>query len=55
MKKRDLNESEKIISLLQDLLITSLGKAGVRQLEIRQILGVDIVRVNRIVKHLKEQ
>jgi hypothetical protein len=55
MKKRDLNESEKIISLLQDLLITSLGKAGVVQLEIRQILGVDIVRVNRIVKHLKKK
>jgi len=55
MKKRDLNENEKIISLLQDLLITSLGKAGVPQLEIRQILGVDIVRVNRIVKHLKKK
>lgn len=55
MKKKFERENEKIIGLLQDLLITSLGKAGVPQLEIRQILGVDIVRVNRIVKYLKKK
>ncbi len=55
MKRKDSSENEKIISLLQDLLITSLGKAGVPQLEIRHVLGVDIVRVNRIVKHLKKK
>ncbi len=55
MKKNHRDTNEKIISLLQDLMITSLGKAGVPQLKIRKILGVDIVRVNRIVKHLKKQ
>ncbi len=55
MAKKNSSENEKIISLLQDLLITSLGKAGVPQLDIRHILGVDIVRVNRIVKHLKKK
>jgi hypothetical protein len=40
--------------LLRDLLITRLGIAGVPQLTIRQIAGVDIYRVNRIVKHFKK-
>jgi hypothetical protein len=53
MKKPQPSADDKIVTLLQDLLITSLGKAGVPQLEIRKILGVDIVRVNRIVRHLK--
>lgn len=40
--------------LLQDLLIVQLGLAGVPQAQIREIVGVDIYRVNRIVKHLKK-
>jgi hypothetical protein len=39
--------------LMQDLMIIQLGLAGVTQLQIREIVGVDINRVNRIVKHLK--
>jgi hypothetical protein len=39
--------------LLRDLLIVQLGLAGLTQHQIREIVGVDIHRVNRIVKHLK--
>ena len=39
--------------LLKDLLITQLGLAGVPQQAIRKIVGCDIVRVNRVVRHLK--
>lgn len=40
--------------LLRDLLIVQLGLAGVPQLRIREIVGVDIHRVSRIVKHFKK-
>jgi hypothetical protein len=40
--------------LLRDLLIVQLGIAGVPQLQIREIVGVDIHRVNRIIKHFKK-
>ncbi len=39
--------------ILKDLLIVQLGIAGVPQQSIRAIVGCDIVRVNRIVRHLK--
>jgi uncharacterized membrane protein len=41
------------LELLQDLLITSLGTAGVKQTEIRKIVGCSMDRVNRIVKQLE--
>lgn len=40
--------------LLRDMLIVQLGLAGLTQHEIREIVGVDIYRVNRIVKHFKK-
>ena len=40
--------------LLRDLLIVQLGLAGLTQHQIRGIVGVDIYRVNRIVKHFKK-
>jgi len=40
--------------LLRDLMIVQLGLAGVGQLQIREIVGVDIHRVSRIVKHFKK-
>lgn len=46
-------ESSQIVDLLKDLLITSLGVAGVKQSEIRKIVGCDINRVSRIVKHIQ--
>ena len=53
MARARKTDSDKMIELLQDLLIATLGHAGVAQLDIRKIVGVDIVRVNRIVRHLK--
>ncbi len=41
--------------LLRDILITQLGLAGLTQHQIREIVGVDIHRVNRIVKHFKKR
>jgi hypothetical protein len=46
-------ENGKLLDLLRDLLITSLGAAGVKQTEIRKIVGCDMNRVNRIVKHIE--
>ncbi len=40
--------------LLRDLLIVQLGLAGLTQHQIREIVGVDIHRVNHIVKHFKK-
>jgi hypothetical protein len=51
--KRRPGGSNDVIELLRDLLITQLGIAGLPQPTIRQIVGCDINRVNRIVKHLK--
>ena len=39
--------------VLKDLLIVQLGVAGVRQQDIRAIVGVDMNRVSRIVRHIK--
>jgi hypothetical protein len=39
--------------LLRDLMIIQLGLASVPQQDIRKIVGVDIHRVNRIVRHFK--
>ncbi len=52
----DKQKTEQLsLDLLRDLLITQLGLAGLTQHEIREIVGVDIHRVNRIVKHLKKR
>ena len=39
--------------ILKDILIAQLGAAGVPQQAIREIVGCDINRVSRIVKHMK--
>lgn len=44
-------KSQSIEDLLRDLMIIQLGMAGLTQLQIREIVGVDIYRVNRILKH----
>lgn len=49
------SDNDKCIELLQDLLILELGKEKISQHEIRNIVGVDIHRVNRILKHLKKE
>jgi len=39
--------------LLKDLMIIFLAKEGVPQSDIREIVGGDIYRVNRIAKYFK--
>jgi hypothetical protein len=46
-------DPNQVPDLLKDLLITSLGTAGVKQTEIRKIVGCDMNRVSRIVKHIE--
>ena len=46
-----LNE---LTELFRDQIIIQLGLAGVAQRNIRQILGVDITRVNRILKEINK-
>ena len=54
-KKFSEDSGEKAtVELLKDLLIVELGKASVPQLEIRKIVGCDIHRVSRIVRHFEE-
>lgn len=49
-------QSEKSVAeLLQDLLIVQLSLAGVGQHQIREIVGVDIHRVSRIAKLIKNR
>lgn len=50
ISKRDGNDTAE---LLKSILIVQLGMAGVRQQDIRAIVGCDINRVSRIVRHLK--
>ena len=54
-KRRKKNSSPDVeqTEILKDLLITQLGLAGLPQLSIRAIVGCDIHRVSRILRHLK--
>lgn len=47
--KREKNDTE----VLKDLLIVQLGVAGVPQTKVREIVGCDMNRVNRILKYVK--
>ena len=53
-KREKKQQGDPTTEVLKDLLITELGKAGVPQLEIRKIVGCDIHRVSRIVKHINK-
>lgn len=53
-KSKESSSEGKVADLLKDLLITSLGAAGVKQTEIRKIVGCDMNRVSRIVKHIEK-
>lgn len=61
MAKANRKKSESVEDLLRDQneliqkqMIIQLGLVGLPQQTIREIVGVDIVRVNRIVKHFKK-
>jgi len=43
-----------VLSVLQDLLIFQMASAGVPQSQIREAVGVDMNRVNRIAKLAKK-
>jgi len=45
---------EQAKDILRDMLIAQLAVAGLTQHQIREIVGVDIYRVNRIVKRFKK-
>ncbi len=53
MPRAKENEEGKTLELLQDLLITLLATAGVKQAEVRKIVGCSMKRVNRIMKHIE--
>jgi len=53
MAKGKQKKAEGIEDLLRDLMIVQLGLAGLTQHQIREIVGVDIHRVSRILKHFK--
>lgn len=53
MARKKTKEADVTAELLKDILITLLGTTGVQQQRIREIVGCDINRVSRIVKHLK--
>lgn len=54
MKREKQKKGKTTEELLADLLIVQLGLAGLTQHQIREIVGVDIHRVNRVVKYLKK-
>jgi len=54
MAKTKQEKEDATNELLRDLLIVQLGLAGVAQNDIREIVEVDIHRVNRICKRLKK-
>ncbi len=43
-----------LIENVQNLTIAQLGLSGIPQATIRNIVGVDMKRVNKIVKHLNK-
>ena len=53
MAKSKQKKAETVEDLLRDLIIVQLGLAGLSQHQIRKIVGVDIYRVSRILKHFK--
>ena len=53
MKKNRKRKDSPIEDLLKDTMIIQLGLAGLTQHQIREIVGVDITKVNRILKHFK--
>ena len=54
-KKRSRSTQDQTIEVLKDLLIVQLGLAEVSQPNIRKIVGCEMRRVSRIVRHLKKQ
>ena len=54
MAKSRTKKQETTEDLLRDLMIIQLGLAGLNQAQVREIVGVDMHRVSRILKHIKK-
>jgi hypothetical protein len=54
MAKPKSKKTETSEDLLRDLMIIQLGLAGLNQHQVREIVGVDMHRVSRILKHFKK-
>jgi len=54
MAARKSDQSEETTELIRTMIIVQLGLAGVSQENIRNIVGCDINRVNKTLKHLKK-
>jgi hypothetical protein len=53
-QQKVLAELEKQTRMLEDLFILQACRAGIKQQDIRALLRIDIRRVARIAKHVKE-
>ena len=42
-------------TILEDLFILEASRAGIKQHEIRKVLGIDMARVTRIAKRVKQK
>lgn len=54
MSKNKEKKSETTEDLLRDLMIIQLGVAGLSQRQVREIVGVEMQRVTRILRHFKK-
>jgi plasmid maintenance system antidote protein VapI len=54
MPKQSRQKRQTAEDILRDMFIAQLAVAGLTQQQIREIVGVDMHRVNRIVKHFKK-
>jgi hypothetical protein len=52
--ERILGALDDLLTLIENLFILEACRAGIKQQEIRAILGIDMARVTRIAKHAKE-
>ena len=55
MIKRKVTVNERLVDLQEKALIVNLGLAGVPQRVIREIVGCDLNRVTRILRHLPKR
>lgn len=54
-KRQAASKKPTVEDLLRDLLIVNLSMAGLTQIQIREIVGGDIYRVNRIAKYINKK
>ena len=54
MPKQSRQKRQTAEDILRDMFIAQLAVASLTQQQIREIVGVDMHRVNRIVKHFRK-